>query len=186
LLCYILLSVVGVLFTAVGFVLTRAYTEWGTHIIIIVVAGSAAALSMSVLAVWKLGPERFLKLAIELLLAGVLVFTVLAIGGCPTWTWVVMECAVALGVILWLLRMLLAGKLTYVKTPLNVLLILLVLYIFFQVVPLPAGVLRGFQSNTLRAYTLGPPNVATGTSRRSTAATSSPGSPTATARPPRW
>ena len=155
----IILTVVGVLFAGVSFFLTYMYGGGGTAVIIAGIGGTGLAVALSLVAIWKLGLERFLKLGIEVLLGGVLAFTILAIGGCPKWTWVIIECAIALAVIFWLLRMLLAGKLTYVKTPLNLLLILLVAYVFFQLLPMPAGILRAFQSNTLRVHTVGPPNV---------------------------
>ena len=102
---------------------------------------------------------RFLRIAIELLLVGALAWTSLVLGGTPSWTWTVLEIIAAVLVILWLVRMIVQRRLAWVKTPLNILLILLLAYLFFQLVPLPAGILRVFQSNTLRVYTVGPPEV---------------------------
>jgi hypothetical protein len=98
-------------------------------------------------------------LAIEALLIGIVAFTCLAFGGAPSWTWIVLEIAVALAVILWVVRMALARKLCYVKTPLNLLLILLLIYIFMQVVPMPPRILRAFQPNAVRVRTVGLPQV---------------------------
>jgi hypothetical protein len=89
-------------------------------------------------------------IAIEVLLIGVVAFTCLSFGGTPRWTWTVLEIGVGLAAILWVARMGLAKKLSYVKTPLNLLLVLLLIYIFLQVVPIPSGILRAFQSNTPR------------------------------------
>jgi hypothetical protein len=94
-------------------------------------------------------------IAIEVLLIGAVGFTCLAFGGTPSWTWTALEIAVAIAVILWVVRMGLAKRLCYVKTPLNLLLVLLVVYIFLQLVPIPSGILRAFQPNTLRAHTVG-------------------------------
>ena len=99
-------------------------------------------------------------IAIEVLLIGVVAFTCLAFGGTPRWTWTVLEIGVGLAAILWVARMGLAKKLSYVKTPLNVLLVLLLIYIFLQVVPIPSGILRAFQPNTPGIRTAGIPHVA--------------------------
>lgn len=102
---------------------------------------------------------RFLRISIEVLLIGILAFTCLALGGTPTWTWLVVEIATATVVILWMLRMIVERRLRYAKTLLNVLLLLLLLLVFLQLVPLPAALVRRFQPGTLRLHTVGPPNV---------------------------
>ena len=156
----VILAIIASLLAVVGPLITWAYSD-GNWVITLAVAGViAGTIVLSVLALWKLGIERFLKYGIEVLLIGVVVFMVVALAGCPSWTWTVMECAVALAVVFWVLRMLEEGKITYVKTPLNILLLLLIVVIFFQLVPMPAGLLRHIQSNTLRCHTVGPPNVA--------------------------
>jgi len=152
----LILVVIGIAAAFGCLVLTLAHAPWWTYILVTVPVWFPVGVWY---AVAKLGIPAFLKVAIEVMLIAIVAFTCLALGGTPAWTWVVLEGMVGLAVILWALRMAVERRLVYVKTPLNLLLILLVLYIFFQLVPMPAGILRSFQPNTLRVYTVGLPQV---------------------------
>ncbi|KPL04944.1 MAG: hypothetical protein AMK75_00160 [Planctomycetes bacterium SM23_65] len=159
---YFVLAIVAVLLAPIGpfYGWVCAPFEHKSVVLSAVALVEAVVYGISIAVLWKVGLLRFLKIAIEFLLLVIVAFTCLALGGAPTWTWLVLEIVVALAVILWAVRMLAERRLSYVKTPLNLLLLLLLAYIFFQLLPLPAGILRISQPGTLRVHTVGPPQVA--------------------------
>jgi hypothetical protein len=103
---------------------------------------------------------RVLRILNEILLIGIVAFAVLAFGGTKPWTWLVIELGVALALIIWALRQAFEGRISYVKTPLNLLVLLLLALILFQMLPLPTGLIRRVQPNTATLYTVGPPHAA--------------------------
>ncbi len=108
--------------------------------------------------------ERFgilpvVNVALEAVLLGTVGFLVLAFGGTLPWTWTVFNLLTAAALALWGIKVIVQKQVSWAKTPLNVLLLLLVAYFLFQLLPLPSSVLGVFQSNTVKAYQFGPPNV---------------------------
>ena len=83
---------------------------------------------------------RHMTVALEVLIILLILFVPLAFGGTQYWAWTVMEAGVAAGLVMWLVISLLNRRLCTVKTPLNIVIAVLLAYVFFQMVPLPAGI----------------------------------------------
>ena len=88
----------------------------------------------------KKGLSRYLSIALEVLIILTILAVPLAFAGTQYWAWTLMELAVACGVALWLLLAVVNRRLSFVKTPLNIVIAVVLAYVFFQLVPLPASV----------------------------------------------
>ena len=107
----------------------------------------------------EFGAVPFLTVATEIVLLSTVAFLVLAFGGTLSWTWTAFSLLTGAALVLWAVKTIVQGRISWVKTPLNLLLVLLLAYFLFQLLPLPAAVLNVFQSNTAKAFQYGPPNV---------------------------
>ena len=96
---------------------------------IALMAGGMASLFVGFIwwSIERAGFALFLSRAIETVLIVMVMFTCLAFGGTTRWSWAVIEGLAALAVMLWALRMILERRIAWAKTPLNVLVLLLVL-----------------------------------------------------------
>lgn len=100
---------------------------------------------------------RYISVALEVLILLLILFVPLAFAGTTYWAWTVMELCVALGLVLWLLQAIVQQRLCIVRTPLNVLAVLLVLFVFLQLVPLPAGLVSRLSHDRVALQVTGNP-----------------------------
>lgn len=105
--------------------------------------------------------SRYLTVALEVLIIVLILFVPLAFAGTQYWAWTVMELGVGVALILWLALVILEKRLSIVKTPLNIIMVGLLLYVFFQLIPLPAG-LAGLLSAKHVALVTGPDGIVSG------------------------
>jgi hypothetical protein len=119
-------------------------------------SGSGLGLAVTWWALERYGLVTFARAATEVVLLATVAFAGLAFGGAPAWTWIVIEALAAAGLVLWAVRMMAERRLAWVKTPLNLLVLVLLLYVFLQLIPMPAGLLRGLQPNTVQTHVVSP------------------------------
>ena len=105
--------------------------------------------------------SRYLTVALEVLIIVLILFVPLAFAGTQYWAWTIMEMGVGAALILWLVLVTLERRLSIVKTPLNIIMVGLLLYVFFQLIPLPAG-LAGLLSPKHVALVTGPDGIVSG------------------------
>lgn len=160
LLCFI----VGVIVAAIAFPFLFARSPanvWlAIGLAVLIGVGAAVVFGYGWWRVERHGGARFVRFAIEVVLIVLVAFTCLALGGTPAWTWVITEVLAGVALILWAVRIIIERRIVWVKTPLNLILVLLVLYIFCQLPPVPASLLKVFQPNALRVRVVGPPTLA--------------------------
>ena len=97
--------------------------------------------------------SKLCNLLIRLSLLFLIIYTPLAFACTEPWALAIMEwVAVAMGMV-WVLKMLVTGRLRYVKNPLNLPILLFLLWTAFQIVPLPPHVLEAISPVTHELYT---------------------------------
>ncbi len=105
--------------------------------------------------------SRYLTVALEVLIIVLILFVPLAFACTQYWAWTIMEMGVAVALVLWLVLSILERRLSIVKTPLNIIMVVLLLYVFFQLIPLPPA-LAGLLSAKHVALVTGPDGIVPG------------------------
>ena len=90
---------------------------------------------------------------IEFLLISLIVFTPLAFGSVQLWSWTIIELAAIFLIFIWMLKMLKQGALTFVKTPLNLLIVIFLALVLIQLLPVPSSFLKSISPGTQNFYT---------------------------------
>jgi tetratricopeptide (TPR) repeat protein/O-antigen ligase len=89
---------------------------------------------------------------IDIGLISLIIFTPLAFGSTALWAVMIIESIALMLLAIWILKMLANSEISYIKTPLNIFIILFLLFIIFQLLPLPLSFIRLISPNTDNLY----------------------------------